>query len=139
MTTIINIAVIAVACLAASLTYVAAEQVMNRLSLGSPRVISFVVAMLTFLAILELGKGIILLLLIPYAALVLTLVALYLSRFFNTKMRNSTTRAARNTQRFLQRMWCTHTGKSPHPRWTWKIAYILDRERIKIRKFIGWR
>jgi hypothetical protein len=82
----VNVLVIGVACFAAYLVYVVAERAMKNFSpLNSRRVIPFAVALLTLLSIVELGRGIILLLLIPYAALGITLVVLYSMRLLAAK------------------------------------------------------
>ena len=79
----VDVLVIGVACFAAYLVYVLAAQALRNFSVFNTRkAIPFAVSMLTFLSIVELGRGIILLLLIPYAALGITLVALYLLCLF---------------------------------------------------------
>lgn len=81
-----DVLVIGVACFAAYLVYVVAEQALKDFRLfNSRKAIPFAVAMLTLLSIVELGRGIILLLLIPYAALEITLVILYLMCLFAAK------------------------------------------------------
>lgn len=83
MNIVVNVLVIGIACFAAYLVYVLAAQALRNFSLfNSRRAVPFAVAMLTFLSIEELGRGIILLLLIPYAALGITLVLLYLICLF---------------------------------------------------------
>ncbi len=83
MKTVLDIMVIAVACFAAGLVYVVAQQLLEELNLvNAPKFISFAVAMLSLLAIVELGRGVVFLLLIPYAALGLSLVVLYIISLF---------------------------------------------------------
>lgn len=140
MTTIIDMAVIVFACVAAYLAYAAAEHTLHHLNLGAPRAVSLAVAMLTFLAVLELGKGIIILLLIPYAALGLALLVLYFWSFYNARMPNAGARIARNAQRFLQWISRSRAGRTYRPNPSLgKIHSRLERERAKIRKFMEWR
>lgn len=82
MKMIIDILVIAVASFAAYLVYMVAERAFRNFGgFNSPKLIAGIVAILTLLAIVDLGKGVVMLLLIPYAALGITLVALCLLSF----------------------------------------------------------
>ena len=95
-----DIFVIVVACFAAYLVYVLTEQAFRKFSaVHSPKPIAFAVSMLTLLAIVELGRGVVVLLLMPYAALGMALVALYLLRLFAGKTHWKTLRAL---QQYLQ-------------------------------------
>jgi hypothetical protein len=79
----LDILVVAVAGFAAYLVYVIAKPALQSFNaFQSPRAVAFVVSMLTLLAIVALGRAIILLLLIPYAVLGVVLVGMYLTRFF---------------------------------------------------------
>jgi len=86
MNIVLDIFVIGIACFAAFLVYAFTEQAVRHMQFGiSPRAIAAAVAMLSFLAITGLGRGVALLLLIPYAALGLSLVILYLMALFGIK------------------------------------------------------
>lgn len=84
MRIVIDIIVTATACFAAYLVYVVADQILRQLNWAPPRIIPLVIAMLTLLAVLELGKGIVFFLLIPYAALGIALLVLYLAGLVRT-------------------------------------------------------
>ena len=119
MTTIIYLVVIVVACFAAYLVYMAAEKAMRHISLGPPKILSFAVAMMSLLAILELGRGIILLILIPYAALGIALLTLYLLSFYRIRIPYAVIRAVRSAQQFLRRMYheCRRRLRQPDRNW----------------------
>ena len=86
MNTIIYMLVVVIACFAAYLVYVVAEPALKHFGfVKNIRVIAFVVAMVTLLAILDLGSGVVALLLIPYAALGIALVVLFLMGLLGTK------------------------------------------------------
>jgi hypothetical protein len=86
MNIVVDVLVVGIGCFAAYLVYLVAEQALKNFSLmNSRKVIPLLVAMLTLLSIVELGRGIVLLLLIPYAALGITLAALYLMCLFANK------------------------------------------------------
>jgi len=117
----LDIVIVAVACFAAYLVYVVAEQALKSLSaFQSPKAVAYVVSMLTLLAIVALGRAIVVLLLIPYAVLGVVLVGLYLMRFFAVRSTGqisptlksyyqSVRRAGRDfvrrTQQELNRLW----------------------------------
>jgi ABC-type uncharacterized transport system permease subunit len=104
MKTVLDIIVIAAACFAACLVYVLAQHSLRKFNLvNSSRAISFAVAMLTLLAIVELGRGIVLLLLIPYAALGMTLVVLYLWECFRTTKNRTVSRGGNQVHQFLRK------------------------------------
>lgn len=82
----LDLLVAAVACFAAYLVYTVAEPALKSFNVfQSPRAVAFAVSMLTLLAIVALGRVIVVLLLIPYAALGVVLVGLYLMRLFATR------------------------------------------------------
>lgn len=100
----VDILVIGVACFAAYLVYGISEAALKQFSaLQLPKIIPLAVSLLTLMAIVELGRGIVLLLLIPYAALGLALVVLY---FMGRCASRSNSRAATmliSCVQFLQR------------------------------------
>src|SRR5437867_4086937 len=99
----LDILVAAVSCFAAYLVYVVAEAALKSFNAFQlPRALAFVVSMLTLLAMVALGRAIIVLLLIPYAVLGVVLVGLYLTRFFAVSGRpgKSPRRSSRTTSHF---------------------------------------
>jgi hypothetical protein len=81
-----------------------AEPALKDFSLfNSRKAIPFAVAMLTLLSIVELGRGVLLLLLIPYAALGIMLVVLYLMCLFAAKTNGKCLSEAQHCLRSLHK------------------------------------
>jgi hypothetical protein len=83
MKALLDILTVMVACVAAYLVYIVSEPAFRNLaSFKLPKILVWCISILTLLAILELGRGVVMILLIPYAALGIGLVVLLLVNLF---------------------------------------------------------
>lgn len=92
-----NLLILPIAGAATILTYAVSQQVLKTFTaFGPPRLIAAVVALLSGLNLLSLGDGVVTLILIPYAALGLSLLVLVLLKWL---MRSG---AGRDLERFFK-------------------------------------